>query len=61
MKTTSLEMCFLILYRRIKYLSRIENDTRDDLILDDIREKIEEFENNIKETFGKDIKEVFRI
>ena len=61
MKTTSLEMCFLILYRKIKYLSKIDNNTCPDIILEDIRGKIEDFDNNLKETFGKDINEIFRI
>ena len=61
MKTTSLEMCFLILYRRIKDLSRIDNNDCPDLVLEDIRQKIEEFDNNLKETFGKDINEIFKI
>lgn len=61
MKTTSLEMCFLILYRKIKYLSRIDNNNCPDIILDEIREKIESFDTNLKETFGKDINDIFRI
>lgn len=61
MKTTSLEMCFLILYRNVKYLSRIDNNDCPDIVLETIRQKIEEFENNLKETFGKDINDIFRI
>lgn len=61
MKTTSLEMCFLILYRKIKYLSRIDNNDCDDIILEQIRDNIEDFDNNLKETFGKDINDIFRI
>lgn len=61
MKTTSLEMCFLILYRKIKYLSRIDNNNCPDIILEEIRENIESFDTNLKETFGKDINDIFRI
>ena len=61
MKTTSLEMCFLILYRRIKYLSRIDNNDCPDIILEEIRENIESFDTNLKESFGKDINDIFRI
>lgn len=61
MKTTSLEMCFFTLYRSIKYLSRIDNNSCSDIVLEDIRKKIEDFDDDIKETFGKDIKDIFRI
>lgn len=61
MKTTSLEMCFLILYRKIKHLSRIDNNDCPDIVLDSIRNKIEEFDINLKETFGKDINDIFRM
>lgn len=61
MKTSSLEMCFLILYRKIKYLSRIDNNNCPDIILDEIRKNIENFDTNLNETFGKDINDIFRI
>lgn len=60
MNRTALEMCFLILYRKVKYLSRIDNNDCDDITLERIRNEILSFDENLIETFGKKIEDLFK-
>lgn len=60
MNRTALEMCFLILYRKVKYISRIDNNDCEDVTLERIRNEILSFDENLIETFGKKIEDLFK-
>lgn len=60
MNRTALEMCFLILYRKVKYISRIDNNDCEDITLERIRNEILSFDENLIETFGKKIEDLFK-
>lgn len=60
MNRTALEMCFLILYRKVKSISRIDNNDCDYISLERIRNEILNFDENTIETFGKKIEDLFK-
>lgn len=56
---TGLETMFYLLVKEIKYITRIDNNDHPQMQINEIETLIHKFENDIKDVFNKDLKNLF--